>query len=614
MTAIVDYAHTPDALRNVIDTIDEIRGKDRKLYVVVGCGGNRDRTKRPEMARIAADGADLAVLTSDNPRKEDPEAILAEMKAGLDASSRYLCIADRREAIKAAVALARPGDIVLVAGKGHETYQDVGGVKHHFDDREEVRRAMGLGIEETDCDMKRLLLLLPLLCTAVAARDPSALGMRVDTIVAGRDTVTGERLSAVRYGFTSRYAVSGFDARPEGDWAICQLSKLAPMCKYIQSFGKLIGWDMRTGEVRWAQDVRYPGGGAYQNSVRLCGDVLVQSDGLRNRCFDATSGELLSENRYGLYYLSDAGIALGYDKVRPQQLKGIDLRTGEELWTRELKFHGDRWNQAIAGDSAVLISAAGLHWVGLYSGQGWDRPLRTFRNSLSDTKHPLTSNVILSGSMLSEPVLFRRPATVCSHSISGGTFCGRPRCPMASRAYRGFHETDTTVVLVNKGVAGSAYGPVPYGLAYMAIFAKQDGRMTFFKGIGETKEDAVYFSIPWSDDRLLLAGKKRIALYAKNGELLAENTLATVSEGEIHSVYSDECDWFAPESGGFRPVVDREDEWAIRTDDGWLAVLDDSLRIRRQYVTDALIFCFARVGDLSVLYDKELTRLVGSGR
>lgn len=144
VTAIVDYAHTPDALRNVIDTIDEIRGKDRKLYVVVGCGGNRDRTKRPEMARIAADGADLAVLTSDNPRKEEPEAILAEMKAGLDASSRYLCIADRREAIKAAVALARPGDIVLVAGKGHETYQDVGGVKHHFDDREEVRRAMGL--------------------------------------------------------------------------------------------------------------------------------------------------------------------------------------------------------------------------------------------------------------------------------------------------------------------------------------------------------------------------------------------------------------------------------------------------------------------------------------
>ena len=460
--------------------------------------------------------------------------------------------------------------------------------------------------------MKRLLLLLPLLCTAVAARDPSALGMRVDTIVAGRDTVTGERLSAVRYGFTSRYAVSGFDARPEGDWAICQLSKLAPMCKYIQSFGKLIGWNMRTGEVRWAQDVRYPGGGAYQNSVRLCGDVLVQSDGLRNRCFDATSGELLPENRYGLYYLSDAGIALGYDKVRPQQLKGIDLRTGEELWTRELKFHGDRWNQVIAGDSAVLISAAGLHWVGLYSGQGWDRPLRTFRNSLSDTKHPLTSNVILSGSMLSEPVLYQASCdSMFAFDLRGNVLWATP-LPDGKSGISRIYGTDTTIVLVNKGVAGSAYGPVPYGLAYMAIFAKQDGRMTFFKGIGETKEDAVYFSIPWSDDRLLLAGKKRIALYAKNGELLAENTLATVSEGEIHSIFSDECDWFAPESGGFRPVVDREDEWAIRTDDGWLAVLDDSLRIRRQYVTDALIFCFARVGDLSVLYDKELTRLVGS--
>ena len=322
---------------------------------------------------------------------------------------------------------------------------------------------------------------------------------------------------------------------------------------------------MRTGEVRWAQDVRYPGGGAYQNSVRLCGDVLVQSDGLRNRCFDATSGELLSENRYGLYYLSDAGIALGYDKVRPQQLKGIDLRTGEELWTRELKFHGDRWNQVIAGDSAVLISAAGLHWVGLYSGQGWDRPLRTFRNSLSDTKHPLTSNVILSGSMLSEPVLYQASCdSMFAFDLRGNVLWATP-LPDGKSGISRIYETDTTVVLVNKGVAGSAYGPVPYGLAYMAIFAKQDGRMTFFKGIGETKEDAVYFSIPWSDDRLLLAGKKRIALYAKNGKLLAENTLATVSEGEIHSVYSDECDWFAPESGGFRPVVDREDEWAIRT-------------------------------------------------
>lgn len=142
ITAVVDYAHTPDALQNVIRTIDEVRKEGQKLYVVVGCGGDRDRTKRPEMARIAVEGSDMAILTSDNPRTEDPEAILAEMKAGLDPDSRYLCIVDRREAIRTAVALARPGDIVLVAGKGHETYQDAGGVKHHFDDREQVREAM----------------------------------------------------------------------------------------------------------------------------------------------------------------------------------------------------------------------------------------------------------------------------------------------------------------------------------------------------------------------------------------------------------------------------------------------------------------------------------------
>ena len=142
ITAIVDYAHTPDALRNVIRTIDEIRREGQKLYVVVGCGGDRDRTKRPEMARIAVSGSDMAVLTSDNPRTERPEAILDEMKSGLDPASRYLCIVDRREAIRTAVALARPGDIVLVAGKGHETYQDIGGVKYHFDDREQVREAL----------------------------------------------------------------------------------------------------------------------------------------------------------------------------------------------------------------------------------------------------------------------------------------------------------------------------------------------------------------------------------------------------------------------------------------------------------------------------------------
>lgn len=143
VTAIVDYAHTPDALQNVIGTINEIRKKDQRLYVVVGCGGNRDATKRPEMAKIAVDGSDMAVLTSDNPRLEEPGAIIEQMKSGLEPGARYLAITDRREAIKAAVALARPGDIILVAGKGHETSQDVGGVKHHFDDREEVRAAFG---------------------------------------------------------------------------------------------------------------------------------------------------------------------------------------------------------------------------------------------------------------------------------------------------------------------------------------------------------------------------------------------------------------------------------------------------------------------------------------
>ena len=143
VTAIVDYAHTPDALQNVIGTINEIRKKDQRLYVVVGCGGNRDATKRPEMAKIAVDGSDRAVLTSDTPRLEEPGASIEQMKSGLEPGARYLAITDRREAIKAAVALARPGDIILVAGKGHETYQDVGGVKHHFDDREEVRAAFG---------------------------------------------------------------------------------------------------------------------------------------------------------------------------------------------------------------------------------------------------------------------------------------------------------------------------------------------------------------------------------------------------------------------------------------------------------------------------------------
>ncbi len=142
-TAIVDYAHTPDALENVIQTIEEIRKPAQQLIVVCGCGGDRDRTKRPEMAAIAVKYASTAIFTSDNPRHEQPEAILDDMVAGIDPSARYLRICDRTEAIRTAVMLAHAGDILLIAGKGHETYQIVGDVKHHFDDREEVRKAFG---------------------------------------------------------------------------------------------------------------------------------------------------------------------------------------------------------------------------------------------------------------------------------------------------------------------------------------------------------------------------------------------------------------------------------------------------------------------------------------
>ncbi len=144
ITAVVDYAHTPDALENVLRTIGELRTAPRQIIAVCGCGGDRDRTKRPEMARIALQYADTAIFTSDNPRHESPEAILDEMTAGLEPGSRYLRIADRAEAIRAAVMLARPGDFLLVAGKGHETYQIIGDEKHHFDDREELRRLFGL--------------------------------------------------------------------------------------------------------------------------------------------------------------------------------------------------------------------------------------------------------------------------------------------------------------------------------------------------------------------------------------------------------------------------------------------------------------------------------------
>lgn len=136
VTAIVDYAHTPDALQNVIDTINDIRGGESRLFVVVGCGGNRDKTKRPEMAQIAVRGGNQAILTSDNPRGERPDDILDDMVAGLEPTDRYLRIADRREAIRTAVMLAAAGDVILIAGKGHETYQEINGTKYHFDDRE----------------------------------------------------------------------------------------------------------------------------------------------------------------------------------------------------------------------------------------------------------------------------------------------------------------------------------------------------------------------------------------------------------------------------------------------------------------------------------------------
>ena len=141
ITAIVDYAHTPDALENVIATVNDIRKPSQQLIAVCGCGGDRDRAKRPEMGAIASRDASIAIFTSDNPRTEDPEAILDEIMAGVREGARCLRIADRAQAIRTAVMLARPNDIILVAGKGHETYQIVGREKRHFDDREELAAA-----------------------------------------------------------------------------------------------------------------------------------------------------------------------------------------------------------------------------------------------------------------------------------------------------------------------------------------------------------------------------------------------------------------------------------------------------------------------------------------
>ncbi len=146
VTAIVDYAHTPDALVNVLDTINEVAPDGSNVITVCGCGGNRDKGKRPLMARAAADRSDIVILTSDNPRNEKPEAILDDMLAGLDAAalSRTTVMADRRAAIRKAVEIALPGDIILIAGKGHETEQIIGDEVHHFDDSQEVTEAFVL--------------------------------------------------------------------------------------------------------------------------------------------------------------------------------------------------------------------------------------------------------------------------------------------------------------------------------------------------------------------------------------------------------------------------------------------------------------------------------------
>ncbi len=143
ISGIVDYAHTPDALLNVIETINKIRQSGVQLITVVGAGGDRDRTKRPKMAAISAEGSTKVILTSDNPRSEDPEKIIDDMEAGItpELKRKTLRIADRREAIKTAVMLAGEGDVILVAGKGHENYQEIKGIKHHFDDREELTKA-----------------------------------------------------------------------------------------------------------------------------------------------------------------------------------------------------------------------------------------------------------------------------------------------------------------------------------------------------------------------------------------------------------------------------------------------------------------------------------------
>ena len=144
ITAIVDYAHTPDALENVLKTIEDIRTKNEQLITIVGCGGDRDKTKRPIMANIASSLSDKAIFTADNPRTENPQTIIEEMEAGVEGQNfkKTVSILDRKQAIKTACQMANPGDIILIAGKGHETYQETNGVRHHFDDMEIVQELL----------------------------------------------------------------------------------------------------------------------------------------------------------------------------------------------------------------------------------------------------------------------------------------------------------------------------------------------------------------------------------------------------------------------------------------------------------------------------------------
>ena len=138
--AIIDYAHTPDALENILKELKDIKNNNQKIITVVGAGGNRDKTKRPKMAAIGDFYSDLLILTSDNPRNENPEMILADMEKGLEENSEYIKISDRKQAIKTAVKFANKNDIILIAGKGHETYQEINGVRNHFDDKEEIKK------------------------------------------------------------------------------------------------------------------------------------------------------------------------------------------------------------------------------------------------------------------------------------------------------------------------------------------------------------------------------------------------------------------------------------------------------------------------------------------